>query len=103
MLVIAITVECDGTHRDRFCGEMLDLSRRKTGHPGETFLMVAIRNLYWTESIAAFIVGGLILVGMVCSCRRRGAGGCARRGFQNPRESTMAEAMLCEESDRRNR
>ena len=27
---------------------------------GGTFLMVAIRNLYWTERIPAFIVGGLI-------------------------------------------
>jgi len=27
---------------------------------GRTFLMVAIRNLYWTERIPAFIVGGLI-------------------------------------------
>jgi hypothetical protein len=27
---------------------------------GGTFLMVAIRNLYWTERITAFIVGGLI-------------------------------------------
>ena len=28
--------------------------------------MVAIRNLYWTEGIAAFIVCGLILAGMRC-------------------------------------
>ena len=36
--------------------------------------MVAIRNLYWTESISAFIVVGLILAGTVegSSARRRG-------------------------------
>jgi len=28
--------------------------------------MVAIRNLYWTDSICAFIVGGLILDGTRC-------------------------------------
>ena len=27
---------------------------------GKSFLKVAIRNLYWTKRIAAFIVGGLI-------------------------------------------
>jgi hypothetical protein len=28
--------------------------------------MVAIRNLYWTERIRAFIVGGLILADTLC-------------------------------------
>jgi hypothetical protein len=31
-----------------------------------TFLIVAIRNLYWTDSICTFIVGGLILAGTLC-------------------------------------
>ena len=36
------------------------MSVRRALDPDETFLMIAIRNLYWTVRIAAFIVGGLI-------------------------------------------
>jgi hypothetical protein len=55
-------------------------ARHKLGafDPDETFLMVAIRNLYWTQRIGAFIVGGLILAGARCvgsSARRPGLSG----------------------------
>ncbi len=42
--------------------------------PGGTFLMVAIRNLYWTGPLTAFIVGGLIQFAALCGSlgRRRG-------------------------------
>jgi hypothetical protein len=61
------------------CADRVGAVPQFAGDPGQSFLMVAIRNLYWTEARAAFIVGGLILASTLCGGRRRGAGEYPRR------------------------
>jgi len=51
-----------------------------THDPGKSFLMVAIRNLYWTERIVAFIVGGLILASTLCGVVGAAPGGVRAAG-----------------------
>jgi hypothetical protein len=51
------------------------------GYSGsQTFLMVAIRNLYWTGGIAAFIFGGLILARTLCGVVGAAPGGVRAAG-----------------------
>ena len=72
-------------------------SPRLTYDPNWPFLMVAIRNLYWTEAIGAFIVGGLSFDKNAVRGLRRGDGGFSRWSepmpFKNRARLTKQEPL----------
>jgi hypothetical protein len=72
--VISITHQRDGTHSSHEIGPKILLALLLLA-PGQSFLMVAIRNLYWTEGIRTFIVCGLILASTLCGVAGAAPGG----------------------------
>jgi hypothetical protein len=68
-------------------------------NPGQTFLMVAIRNLYWTERISTFIVLGLILASKMFRVGGAVPGGVASQVLN--REWRSSPARLIHRSNER--